>query len=148
MIDERYIIEFGADFRVFEFDSEGSKGKIRKIIQHTEINLKNYFNLGFGDKNPKTNTIDDLLVTNNGDSQKVLATVAATLFVFTHHHPEASVIAIGNTLARTRLYRIGITNNLDAIEKDFKIYGLKNNNWYKFTKGVEYDAFLVKRKKQ
>ena len=147
MIDERYFVEFGADFRVFEFDSEGPKGKVRKIIQYTEINLKNYFNLGFGDKNHKTNEIDDLVVTNNNDSKKVLATVAATLFEFTDHYPEANVIAIGSTLARTRLYRIGITNNLDAIEKDFEIYGLKSNSWYKFTKGVEYDAFLVKRKK-
>ena len=30
MIEERYIIEFGADFRVFEFDSEGPKGKLEK----------------------------------------------------------------------------------------------------------------------
>jgi hypothetical protein len=147
MIDERYIIEFGADFRVFEFDSEGPKGKVRKIIQYTEINLKNYFNLGFGDKNHKTNAIDDLVVTNNNDSQKVLATVAATLFEFTDHYPEANVIEIGSTLARTRLYRIGITNNLEDIEKDFEISGLKSDTWNKFTKGVEYDAFLVKRRK-
>ncbi len=103
MIEERYIIEFGADFRVFEFDSEGPKGKIRKIIQYTEINLKNYFNLGFGDKNYKTNAIDYLVVTNNGDSQKILATVASTLFKFTDHHRGANVIAIGSSLARTRL---------------------------------------------
>jgi hypothetical protein len=146
MIDERYFVEFGADFRVFEFDSEGPKGKIRKIIQYTEINLKNYFNLGFGDKNYKTNAIDDLVVTNNRDSQKILAAVASTLFEFTNHHLEANIIAIGNTLARTRLYRIGITNNLEAIEKDFKVYGLKNNTWHKFTKGIEYDAFLVNRR--
>ena len=145
MIDERYIVEFGADFRVFEFDSEGPKGKVRKIIQYTEINLKNYFNLGFGDKNHKTNEIDDLVVTNNNDSKKVLATVAATLFKFTDHHPEAYVIAIGSNLARTRLYRIGITNNLETIEKDFEIYGLKSNTWNKFAKGIEYDAFLVRR---
>lgn len=147
MIEERYTIEFGADFRVFEFDSEGPKGKVRKIIQYTEINLKNYFNLGFGDKNNKTNTIDDLVVTNNGDSQKILATVASTLFEFTDHHSGANVIAIGSSLARTRLYRIGITNNLEAIEKDFKVHGLKDNVWHKFEKGVDYDAFLVHRKK-
>ena len=147
MIDERYIVEFGADFRVFEFDSEGPKGKVRKIVQYTEINLKNYFNLGFGDKEYKTNEIDDLVVTNNNDSQKVLATVAATLFEFTDHHPEANVIAIGSTLARTRLYRIGITNNLEVIEKDFEIFGLKGDTWYKFETGVEYEAFLVKRRK-
>lgn len=148
MIDDRYMVEFGADFRVFEFDSEGPKGKVRKIIQYTEINLKNYFNLGFGDKNHTTNEIDDLVVTNNNDSQKVLATVAATLFEFTDHHPEANVIAIGSTLARTRLYRIGITNNMEAIEKDFEVFGLNGDTWHRFAKGVGYEAFLVKRRKQ
>ena len=147
MISEKYILEFGANFSVFEFDSIGHRGKIRKIVQYTETNLKNYFNLGFGDKNPATNDIDDMIVTNNGDSQKVLATVAATLLVFTTHNPDANIIAIGSTPARTRLYRIGITNNLQAIEKDFKIYGLKDNSWNKFVKGIEFDAFLVKRKK-
>ena len=88
-----------------------------------------------------------MVVTNNGDSQKILATVASTLFNFTDHHPEANVIAIGSSLARARLYRIGITNNLEAIENDFKVYGLNDNTWLKFTKGIEYDAFLVNRKK-
>jgi hypothetical protein len=147
MIDERYGVEFGSDFRVFEFDSVGPNGKVRKIVQYTEINLKNYFNLGFGDKNHKTNTIDDLVVTNNGDSQKILATVASTLFEFTDHHPEANVIAVGSSMARTRLYRMGITNNLGAIEKDFQVFGLKDNTWHKFEKGQNYDAFLVHRKK-
>ena len=147
MTAERYSIEFGAAFKVYEFVSEGSKGKVRKIVQYTSINLKNYFNLGFGDKNPIANTIDDLVVTNNGDSQKILATVAYTLYEFTDHYPGANVIAIGSTMARTRLYRIGITNNLDAIQIDFNIYGLKENTWHRFEKGVLYDAFLVNRKK-
>lgn len=135
MIDERYTVEFGADLRVFEFDSEGPQEKVRKIIQYTEINLKNYFNLGFGDTNYNTNDIDYLVVTNNSDSQKVLATVAATLFEFTDQYPEAHVIATGSTLARTRLYRIGITNNLEAIEKNFEISGLKGSTCINSKKG-------------
>ncbi len=70
MIEAIYQVEFGADFSVFEFDSNGPKGKIRKIIQYSEINLKNYYNLGFGDKNLDTNSIDDLAVTDNKDSHK------------------------------------------------------------------------------
>ena len=112
MINDKYDFSFGADFRVFEFDSEGPKGRIRKIIQYSEINLKNYFNLGFGDKNIDTNSIDDLVVTDNKDSQKILMTVAATLFVFTNYYPDAYVVAIGSTLARTRLYRIVLRTTL------------------------------------
>ncbi|HEY5462421.1 MAG TPA: hypothetical protein VIJ95_04130 [Hanamia sp.] len=147
MIENRYTIKFGADFRVFEFDSEGPKGRIRKIVQYTEINVKDFYNLGFGDKNSLTNQIDDLIVTNNNDSQKVLATVAATLLEFTNHHPDSFVMAIGSALARTRLYRIGISNNLKEIEKSFLIYGLKDKSWHRFERDINYEAFLVQRKK-
>gem|GEM_PF-7101934 len=38
-------------------------------------------------------------------------------------------------------------NKFSTFEKDFEISGLKGNTWHKFIKGVEYDAFLVKRRK-
>ena len=37
---------------VFEFISEGPNGKVTKIIQYSETNLKGFYNLGFGDKEP------------------------------------------------------------------------------------------------
>lgn len=146
MIENRYAVEFETDFTVFEFDSEGPKGKIRKVVQYSKIGTSNFYNLGFGDQEFETNSIDDLVVTNNHDRQKVLATVASTLFVFTEHYPEALVVAVGSTPARTRLYRIGITIHLEAIEKEFVVYGFQNGDWRPFKKGVEYPAFLVKRK--
>jgi hypothetical protein len=78
----------------------------------------------------------DLTITNNGDSQKVLETVAATLYVFTEANPDATVIATGSTEARTRLYRMGITNNLIEIERDFIIMGLTETKWELFRKNV------------
>lgn len=35
---------------VFEFTSEGIKGKIPKLIKFSETHLKDFYNLGFGDK--------------------------------------------------------------------------------------------------
>ncbi len=84
-------------------------------------------------------------MTNNDDSQKVLATVAATLYAFTDNYPNATV-ATGSTEARTRLYRMGITNNLTDIEKDFVVPGLKEKAWEPFRKNITYGAFLVHRK--
>ena len=130
----------------FEFISEGPKGKIPKVVIYSETNLKGFYNLGFGDKNEETGKIDDNVVTNNDDSLKVLATVAATVYAFTDKNPEYWVFASGVTESRTRLYRIGITNNLKEIEKDFEVYGLVDDVWVKFKKGTEYRAFLVKRK--
>jgi hypothetical protein len=59
------------------------------------------------------------------------------------------IFATGSTVARTRLYRIGISNNLDAIRVDFEIFGLtKDKNWVQFEKRKDFEAFLVKRKKK
>ena len=146
MLDNHYKVDTSPDFETFEFTSVGSKGNITKVVRYTEINVKGYYNLGFGDKDPITGFISDLSVTNNGDSQKVLATVAATLYAVIEYHPGAYIIATGSTEARTRLYRMGITNNLEAIEKDFFIFGLTAADWKPFRKNIAYGAFLVYKK--
>ena len=68
---------------LFEFTSIGNKGSIIKLIKFSETHLKDFYNLGFGDKNSETGDIDDLVVSNNGDSEKVLATVVSAVYAFT-----------------------------------------------------------------
>lgn len=104
------------------------------------------FNLGFGDKIGLMGDFDDQAVTDNGDSLKVMATVAATLYPFMDRFPDAKVFAKGSTESRTRLYRMANTNNLDLISADFEVYGLKNYVWEEFTIGIDYEAFLVNKK--
>ncbi|WP_201978373.1 DUF6934 family protein [Hymenobacter rubidus] len=145
-MDIRYDANASRGFTTFEFVSEGPNGSVTKVVRYTEINLKGFYNLGFGDEDPVTGYVSDTSVTNNNDSQKVLATVAATLYVFMDAHPGATVIATGSTEARTRLYRMGIANNLEAIERDYIVLGLAEENWQPFQKGVHYGAFLVRRK--
>lgn len=145
-MDTRYESNASEGSTTFEFVSEGPKGSITKIVRYNEINLKGFYNLGFGDEDAITGYVSDTRVTNNNDSQKVLATVAATLYVFTNEYPEATVIATGSTEARTRLYRMGIANNLEAIERDFIVLGLSTEGWQPFQRGVTYGAFLVRRK--
>jgi hypothetical protein len=147
MIEDRYDLHFDSDYKSFKFISEGPKGSILKGIQYEETPTAGVYNLGFGDVNVLTNEIDDLAITNNGDSQKVLATVARTLYLFTDHYPDVFILATGSTLSRTRLYRIGITNNLLLIENDFHVLGFKGNDVILFEKNGAYDGFLVKRKK-
>ena len=147
MLDERYEVKTAPDVESFEFDSIGPRGIIRKVVRYSEINLRNVYNLGFGDKDELTGFISDLAVTNNNDSRKVLATVAATLYAFIDAHPEAIIIATGSTEARTRLYRMGITNNLEEIEQEFEVLGLNADvEWELFRKNVTYGAFLVRQK--
>lgn len=77
----------------------------------------------------------------------MLATVASTVYAFTDKNPNAWIYARGSNNARTRLYRIGITNNLLEIKKDFDIFGLKDDKWHVFRKDIDYKAFLTTRKK-
>lgn len=143
MLIPRYELKSNKSLTVFEFVSVGKKGEISKIVQYSETNLKNFYNLGFGDKDLRTGEIDDAVISDNGDSQKVLATVAATVYAFTGNYPMAWIYATGSTKSRTRLYRIGLTNNLAEITKDFELYGLKESEWQEFSKSIEYEAFLV-----
>lgn len=146
---DKYPVIVGETSMVFEFVSEGTSGSIPKLIIYSETHLHNFYNLGFGDKDQATGQIDDEVVTNNGDSEKVLATVASTLYTFTDKFPDAMVFATGSTKARTRLYRIGISNNLEEILEDYEVFGLVGErDWQPFQKQVDFEAFLVKRKKK
>jgi hypothetical protein len=139
-----YVTESEAE--LFKFTSEGIKGNIKKLVVYSQMLQKDIYNLAFGDYDEETNSINDTVITNNNDSQKVLATVASTLYVFTEKHPNVWVYAAGSNAARTRLYRIGIATNLEEIVEDFEVYGLSGDTWQEFKKGNEYEAFLVKRK--
>lgn len=146
MFLERYEVAISSNHTVYKFVSQGAKGNIDKVVRYDETNLKDFYNLGFGDLSPETGDVDDIVVTDNGDGQKVLATVAATLYAFTFSHPDCWVFAKGSTPARTRLYRMGITKYWDSIKKDFIVKGLIDGKWKTYRKNQNYEAFIVKRK--
>jgi hypothetical protein len=143
----RYEYSTEAELNIFEFESIGPKGKIIKLVQYTEMNIKGYYNLAFGDLDLKTREINDGIITNNGDATKVLATVVSTVYAFTGKYPEAYIFATGRSESRTRLYRMGITNNLEELKSDFYVYGLRNDETFEpFIVGEDYLGFLITRK--
>ncbi len=87
---------------VFEFISEGPQGFVKKRVQYQKIIGTGLHNLSFGDVNPETGKTDYSIVTNNKDTKKVLATVAATVYEFMDEYPEARVYIEGGSLSRTR----------------------------------------------
>ena len=143
----RYELKSDDPLTTFEFLSEGPKGKIEKIIQFTLAYENNLYNLAFGDKNPVTGEIDDRVITDNGDSEKVLATVVAAAYAFCDHYPDAWIYATGSTAARTRLYKMGINKYFDIVQADFEIFGQTESEWKRYVKGKDYQAFVVQRKK-
>ena len=146
MNNPKYQLNAEQDLTVFNFTSEGPKGRIPKLIEIKETNLKGFYNLAFGDKDLDTGKINDLVVTNNNDTDKVLATVVGAVYAFTDINFEAWVYATGSTEARTRLYRMGINKYLIEVENDFEIYGQLGDEWHVFEKGTDFEGFVVKRK--
>jgi len=140
-----YSYKTNEKFLDYEFESVGPKGKVKKVARFLEIG-KDVFNLGFGDLHPVTGEINDTIVTNNNDSRKVLATVAAIVDVFTLKYPGAWVMAKGSTRSRNRLYRMGISNHWHEIKKRFEVFGLKKVKWELFRPHSDYEAFLIRRR--
>lgn len=143
----RYSVAAGEDLTTFEFTSEGPKGEIRKWVSYTKTSIPGVVILAFGDKNKITGKIDDRIVSNNGDSEKVLATVIKTIYLFTAKYPGSFIYATGSTKSRTRLYRMGISKYYTQASIDFEIYGETEKGWEPFRKGVDYEAFFIRRKK-
>lgn len=114
-------------------------------MQYSEI-AEDVYNLGFGDWDEESQTIKDDVRTNNDDRDKVLATVAFTVFEFMANHPDAILFAEGNTAARTRLYQMGISNNWAEINARFEVQGYYNGDWEPFRKSRNYQAFSLRSK--
>lgn len=146
MYIDKYQLKSEEEFTRFEFISEGPRGAIRKLIEFQQTTEPETYNLAFGDKHPLTGGIDDLTVSDNGDTEKVLATVVAAAYTFLDNHRTAYVYAQGSTKARTRLYRMGITRFYEDMEQDFHLYGRVGEDFVEFESGVEYEGFLAQRK--
>ena len=106
----------------FTFISEGPKGEIEKMVQYTATDNPGIYSLAFGDLLPNGD-IDDSIKNNNKDRNKILATVAVTVYEFTARYPEKIVFFTGSSPERTRLYRMALTNNLEELSLDFEIFG-------------------------
>jgi hypothetical protein len=146
---EKYPSKANKAKTTFTFISEGSNGNIIKLINYTEVEfmgIKNVYNLGFGDLNEETGEVDDLIVSNNQDREKILATVAHTALIFANRYPESFIIFRGSTIVRTRLYQIAIGKYFEELSELFDIVGFTKKGIFPFEKNMSYDTFLISRK--
>jgi len=135
------------NFQEYSFYSEGPKGSIKKVVKFMKAqNDPIVYNLGFGDEDPLTGLVNDVVVTDNKDRDIILATVANTINNFCDRHGNHYIYAEGSTAARTRLYQMGISRLWKEISLGFDVYGLKDGSFYDFQLNVNYEAFLVRRK--
>jgi hypothetical protein len=134
------------NFSRFDFVSNGKKGAIRKRVSFTFTDVENVYNLAFGDLG-EDGEIDDLSVSDNGDRNKVLATVSYIVEAYTNQYPDRLIYFEGSTESRTRLYRMAIGLYLEELSLRFEIYGRVDQQIIPFTKGLEVNGFLVTKKK-
>ena len=133
----------------YKFLSQG-KRKIEKVVEFVPLKAKNVMNLGFGDLLPD-GSIDDRVVSNNGDIRKVLATVVMILKDFTARHPQTIIFFTGSNNERTRMYSRILKLYHTTFKKEFLIYvvvGNENNSktlLFDPNEEIEYLAFLIKR---
>lgn len=138
-------LDYTYDFSVVEFLSIGKNGAIPKRIVFTSTELPNVYNLAFGDIK-ENGEIDDCRISDNGDRNKILATVVKVVNDYTIKYPQHWIIFSGSSKGRTRLYRIAIGINLEELARDFEIYAFIQDEIKPFTKDMEVDHFVIKRK--
>jgi hypothetical protein len=151
----KYPLRESRNSTLFEFTSVGDKGSIQKIIRFSATESENIYNLGFGNKVSvvdKNFTVDDTTINDNGDRDKILATIAQAIKIFTRSYPENYVYFTGNSSSRNRLYRMAISVNLKELSKEFVIFGILYDGYLNSTKVISFDprenfaGFLIKRK--
>ena len=142
---EKYSYATDRTFRVYSFVSEGPNGPVRKIARFTALS-KGLYNFGFGDYDASTGNISDTSVSNNHDTEMIMGTIGSIIYDFTNIFVNALIFITGSCAARTRLYQINISRHWIHIESVFEVFGLKNEQWHPFRKGINYDAFLGRRK--
>ena len=138
-------LTIGDDFNFVEFISVGKNGNIPKRITFEPTLIDNVYNLNFGDIDQYLE-VDDYVISNNGDRNKLLATIFDVVYRYTKKYPGRWIFFKGSTKSRTRLYRMAIGLNLEELSRVFDIYAINQFSLTPFRKNMEVNSFLIKRK--
>lgn len=132
------------DENSFSFLSIGKSGIILKMVEIVEIQ-DGIYNLGFGDYNFATESVDDKANSNNGDIEKVLATIFGIMIDFLERNPTKTIFFAGSTPVRTQVYQRIINIYFDEFSTVLAIQGNVNGQYEPFQKNRQYESFLVKK---
>jgi hypothetical protein len=143
-------ITYSKDGCTFKFEAEGPHGTIPKVVQFKATQRRGVYSLSFGDL-IRDGYLDYTAQGANGDHERILTTVALTVFVFLERYPRRAVIFQGSTPARTRLYRMAINRAFDELNAVFYIQGfVREENGRlrlrQFAPAKHFDGFLVRKR--
>jgi hypothetical protein len=132
-------------YSTFDFFSIGQKGVILKRIDIFPAGFEGVYILFLGDVDID-NRMDCWNISDNGDRDKVLSTVIHVIDKYLEKYPDRKISFTGSTKERTRLYRMLIGSNYDALSEKFEIYCKTNAGKVLFQKNVSADYFLINKK--
>jgi len=142
------ILERADDYSEYKFLSSGPNGDIVKLLLFRKLFIDSLYNLSLLDVMPD-GTLSDTHLSNNNDLRKILATIVKVIIDYTSEFPERHVFFQGSDEQgkRNSLYHKAISKHLFVLEKEFYIYGIRDDGYEEvFLPTKEYDAVLVKRK--
>ncbi|WP_018618083.1 DUF6934 family protein [Spirosoma luteum] len=143
---EKYAVTASSLHTGYRFVSVGERGNLVKVVEYSPTDNPDEYNLAFGDYDPLTGAISDTIRSNNGDRDKVLASVGETAIDFLRYYPDATIFAKGSTESRTRTYQMGINRFYDEITQEHSVFGFRNGIWEVFEPSQSYEAFRMRRK--
>jgi hypothetical protein len=132
------------DENLFSFMSIGKNGIILKMVEIVEIQ-EGIYNLGFGDYNFTTNSVDDKANSNNGDLEKALATIFGIMIEFLEKNPSKTIFFAGSTPFRTQFYQRIVNTYFDEFSTILEVQGNIEGKYEAFPKNRNYESFLVKK---
>lgn len=132
-------------YSIFEFFSIGQRGIILKRIAFIPTTNDRVYNLSFDDVN-LNGEMSSYAISDNGDRNKILATVAYAVDIYLEKYPDRYIFFTGSTDGRTRLYRMAVALNYDELSMKFDIYCQTNVGIIPFQKNIPTTGILVKRK--
>ncbi|MGN7890363.1 DUF6934 family protein [Dyadobacter sp. 22481] len=144
MKEKFYPFEASEDYLFFWFESQSEQRKIVKMVELTKV-TENIYNLAFGDVD-ETGVLDDLVVSNNGDMRKTLATVVQVIVTFFGAYPDKQLYFTGSSPARTRLYRAILSREAENWNEVFDITGILGGETFPFQNSIAYEGFMISRK--
>jgi len=132
-------------YSIFDFFSIGPKGIIPKRIAFVPTEFSGVYNLSFGDIDVN-DKINDYSISDNGDRNKVLATVAYAVEIYLNKYPDRYIFFTGSTKERTRLYRMAVGLNFGELATKFEIYCQTESGIIPFEKNIPITGLIVRRK--
>lgn len=134
------------DRLTFGFESISQEKTIKKLIEFRLLDTSSeLYNLALMDI-LSNGEVSDMIVSNNQDMPKVLATVFQSISLFFKEKSNAKVLIQGSTPSRTRLYQIAIGKYHAELELIYNIWGFRGTDIQRFELGYNFEGFIVSTK--